>query len=116
MIWLKRIFWLFIILSLLLVGLWFSSENVQPVEVVLLGFSMPKMNVGVLLPLVLLLGALLGFVLSLGPLARLQNRNLSLQRKLGRRERELQSLRKAPLQYEAGLRDKPAISDRVVGE
>jgi len=88
---------LLLVVALLMLGLWFSSENTEQVVVVVLGFPMPEVTLGVLLLAVLLLGAALGFIMSLLPFLRLTNRNLSLARKLKRRDLELERLRKAPL-------------------
>jgi|GEM_PF-305346 len=93
----KRFVLLLLVVLLLALGLWFSSENTGRVVVLLLGFPAPEVALGVLLLSVLLLGAVLGFVMSLLPLLRLTNRNLSLARKLKRRDLELERLRKIPL-------------------
>jgi len=93
----KRLLLLCLVVLLLVLGLWFSSENTAQVAVKLLGFPVPEVALGVLLLAVLLLGAVLGFVVSLLPLLRLTNRNLSLARKLKRRDLELERLRKVPL-------------------
>jgi len=97
MAWFKRLALLLLVVALLLLGLWFSAENTARVAVVLLGFPMPDVAQGVLLLVVLLLGAVLGFVMSVLPLLRLTNRNMSLARKLKRRDLELERMRKAPL-------------------
>lgn len=101
MTWLKRVLMLLLAITLLLLGLWFGSENTQPVGLVVLGFSAPEVALGVLLIVTLLLGALLGFVMSVLPVLRLTNRNMSLERKLKRRDKELGLLRKAPIKSSA---------------
>lgn len=99
---LKRLLLLCLVVLLLMLGLWFSSENTERVAVLLLGFPMPEVALGVLLLVVLLFGAVMGFVMSMLPLLRLTNRNLSLSRKLKRRDLELERLRKAPLVDKSG--------------
>jgi uncharacterized membrane protein YciS (DUF1049 family) len=103
MAWFKRLALLLLVVALLLLGLWFSAENTARVAVVLLGFPMPEVAQGVLLLAVLLLGAMVGFVASVLPLLRLTNRNMSLARKLKRRDLELERLRKAPLVDNSGV-------------
>lgn len=95
--WIKILLLLFSVSVALILGVWVSLDNPQPVTVVLLGFSMPEIALGVLMTGVLLCGAVLGFVFSLMPTLRLKNENLSLKRKLKRRDKELERLRKAPL-------------------
>ncbi|MGH1371029.1 MAG: LapA family protein [Cellvibrionaceae bacterium] len=93
----KRLLLLLVLLCGLILGVWFSVENAQPVQVTLLGFSLPQLSVGVWLTAVLLLGAVLGYVISVFPVLKLKNENMSLHRKLKRRDRELEKLRKLPV-------------------
>lgn len=95
--WIKGFLFLVLALSALVLGVWISVDNPQQVTVVLLGFSMPQIALGLLVTGVLLCGAVLGFVFSLAPTLKLTNENMSLKRKLRRRDKELKRLRKAPL-------------------
>lgn len=95
--WIKGLFLFVLAVVALTLGVWVSVDNPQPVNLVLLGFSMPGVALGVLVTGILLCGAVLGFIFSLAPTLKLTNENLSLKRKLKRRDKELQRLRKAPL-------------------
>ncbi|BFM16516.1 hypothetical protein R50073_26990 [Maricurvus nonylphenolicus] len=96
-VWLKRVFWVVLILATMAVGYWFNTENTQDVNLTLFGFVLPASSLGVIVCLTLLLGGVLGFFASLTPILRLTNENLSLKRKLKRRDAELTKLRTAAL-------------------
>lgn len=94
--WIKKIMMLVILIIGLVLGVWFSTENTLPVQVMLLGFPMPTLSLGLLVCGVLLAGAVVGYLLSLLSAVRLRNDNLSLKRQLSRRDKELERLRKPP--------------------
>ncbi len=94
----KRLLLLLVLLCGLILGVWFSVENAQPLAVTILGFSLPKFSVGVWLTAVLLLGAVLGYVISAFSALKLKNENMSLNRKLKRRDREIEKMRKRSVQ------------------
>ncbi|GAA5316961.1 MAG: hypothetical protein AseanaTS_21650 [Candidatus Pelagadaptatus aseana] len=94
---LKALLVLALVIVALVLGVWISVDNPQPVSLVLMGFSLPPIAQGVLITGVLMLGAILGFVISLIPTLKITNENLSLRRKVRRRDKELGRLRKAPL-------------------
>jgi uncharacterized integral membrane protein len=96
-VWLKRIFWVLLLFTAMAVGYWFNTENTQAVNLTLFGLALPASSLGVMICLTLLLGGVLGFVASLMPILRLTNENLSLKRKLKRRDAELTKLRTAVL-------------------
>lgn len=98
MVLIKRLILLAVIILGLILGIWFSAENTQPLSVVFLGFPLPEWPAGIWLTFILLLGACLGYLVSLMPALKLKNENMSLQRKLKRRDREIEKLRKLPLQ------------------
>ena len=79
----------------LLLGIWFCVENSQPLVLKVYGFSAPELPVGLIVTLALLTGALLGYIMSLPWLLRTRNRIRSLNRKLRRRDKELERLRGA---------------------
>ncbi|NIB42074.1 DUF1049 domain-containing protein [Pseudomaricurvus alkylphenolicus] len=81
----------------LILGVWFSVENSAPLSVVLLGMPMPALSSGIWITGALLLGAGLGYLVSWFATLPLKNENLSLKRKIKRRDKELERLRKAPL-------------------
>ncbi|WP_439136318.1 LapA family protein [Pseudomaricurvus sp.] len=92
----KKIVLLLVLVAGLVVGVWFSTDNTQMVNVSLLGFGMPAMSLGLLICAVFALGTALGYVISLLPVLSLKNHNLSLKRKLNRRDKEIERLRRAP--------------------
>jgi len=94
---LKKLFVFACVLAMLVLGLWFSTENSQLVSLVLLGFKIPALSLGVLVTIVLLFGGVLGLFVGLLPVISLKRRNRSLERQLDRRDRELKHFRKAPL-------------------
>ncbi|MYM62881.1 LapA family protein [Pseudomaricurvus sp. HS19] len=77
----------------LLLGIWFCVENSQPLVLKVYGFDAPELPVGLIITLALLTGALVGYVMSLPWLLRARNRIASLNRKLRRRDKELDRLR-----------------------
>lgn len=95
MAWLKKLLILIVLISGLILGVWFSTENTQPVSVLLLGFPMPEISAGVLIAGVLLMGAIVGYLISLISSIKLRNEKIFLKRRLARSEKELDRLRKA---------------------
>ncbi len=93
----KRLLLLLIILIGIVLGVWFSADNPQALTVVALGFPLPQLPAGIWLLLMVLIGAVLGYLVSVMPALKLKNENMSLKRKLKRRDRELEKLRKLPL-------------------
>lgn len=89
------------IIALVVMGLgwWISSENSQLVGPKLMGLQLPSWNLGAWLFIMLLIGGILGYVLSLLSYFKHRSRSASLQRKLSRCEEEVARLRTA------GLRD-----------
>lgn len=94
----KRLLILLVLLCGVVLGVWFSAENAQPLSVTALGFAMPELPVGLWLTGVFLLGTGLGYAVSVISTLKLKNHNMSLSRKLKRRDRELEKLRKLPVQ------------------
>ncbi len=93
----KKVLLLVLLLVGLILGVWFSTENAQVVNVLLLGFPMPPVSLGVLVCGVLLAGAIVGYLLSLLGGLKLKGDVLALKRQLNRRDKELERLRKAPV-------------------
>jgi uncharacterized integral membrane protein len=98
---LKKLLVVVLALSAVILGIWFSVDNPQEITLVLLGFDLPEMPLGVVVLGVLLLGASVGFCVSLLPVIKAAGENSSLKRKLKRRDKELERLRKAPLAMSA---------------
>jgi uncharacterized membrane protein YciS (DUF1049 family) len=90
------------ILGVMVMGLgwWISSENSQMVSPTLVGVQLPSWNLGVWLFIMLLVGGIVGYLLSLPGYIRIRGHVLAVQRKLNRCEQEVAKLRTA------GLRDK----------
>lgn len=78
-------------------GWWISSENSQLVSPRLLGISLPSWNLGIWMLIMLLIGGVSGYVLSLISYLKLRNRSRILRRDLARCEQELNTLRTASL-------------------
>lgn len=88
-----------VVIAVLVMGLgwWISSENSQIVSPKLMGLQLPSWNLGVWLFIVLLVGGVLGYLLSLLSYLKIQSRSLAIQRKLNRCEQEVAKLRTAGL-------------------
>lgn len=78
-----------------LAGLWFAMENTDPVRVSLWGYHVEALSLGVLLPLALFAGLLLGVMVSLLPWLHLRGRLLRSERKREKQGEELKQLRLA---------------------
>lgn len=78
-------------------GWWISSENEQMVSPTLMGVPLPSWNLGVWLFIMLLVGGVLGYLLSLLSYLKIRSRSLAVQRKLNRCEQEVAKLRTAGL-------------------
>lgn len=77
------------------VGWWISSENSLLVSPLLLGIQLPNWNLGAWLLIMLVIGGLSGYVLSLLSYLKLRNQARVLRRDLARCEQELSRLRTA---------------------
>jgi len=88
-----------VILTIMVAGLgwWISSENSQLVSPYFLGLQLPSWNLGAWMLIMLLIGGLSGYVLSLLSYMKLMNRARTLRRDLARCEQELTQLRTASL-------------------
>lgn len=90
---LKLLFALLIAVGVMIVGWVVSSENNQLVSPVLFGYGLPRWNLGVWLLLMLLIGGLLGWLISIFSYFRYVGRSRSLQRRLSSRDQEISRLR-----------------------
>lgn len=77
------------------IGWWISSENSQLVSPRLLGIQLPDWNLGAWMLIMLAIGGLSGYVLSLLSYLSLRNQARVLRRDLARCEQELSRLRTA---------------------
>lgn len=81
----------------MVLGWWVSSENNQMVSPTLMGIQLPSWNLGVWLFIMLLVGGILGYLLSLLSYIKTRSRALAVQRKLKRCEQEVAKLRTSAL-------------------
>jgi uncharacterized integral membrane protein len=102
MLWLKRMVVWSVALLVLLGGYWIAAENTTPVTLTLFGLALPALTLGLVCCLALLLGVLLGCMVSLLPLLRLSARLRSQRRALAQRDTELTQLRASPSAEAAG--------------
>jgi len=90
---LKLFLGVLIAISVMIVGWWISSENSQLVSPVLFGYDLPSWNLGAWMFLMLLIGGLLGYVISLLSYVKHRGKAMNLQRKLSSRDQELAKMR-----------------------
>ena len=91
--WIKRLTFLLSLIVAIVVGMIFTSENSQQLSLVLLGYVLPELTLGLWLVLTLLLGSILGLILCTFSLfIRGQSVNAK-NRQIKRLEQELQQLR-----------------------
>lgn len=92
----RRLLFIFLIILLILFGFSFASLNPEPVSVRYYfgNFTLP---LSLLLALVLSLGALLGFLVSLAMWLREKTLSTRLMRRVTLSEKEIRNLREIPL-------------------
>ena len=91
--WTKRLLLVAIFLAALIIGVVFTIENSDVVAIVFFGFRLPELTIGLWMLLAVLLGAVIGVMVSYLPL--LFNRFVSLHKdkKINQLQKELASLR-----------------------
>ncbi len=91
--------WIFILLTLIAIflGYLFSLENDTLVSVTLVGLTLPPLGLGTWLLAFLLLGLILGIVVTGLPVFRQKQKVAALTRKNRRLEQEMQQLRSQDL-------------------
>ncbi len=95
--WIKRLIFLMLLIIAIIVGIVFTSENNQQLSLIFLGYPLPELKLGLWIVLSLLLGSVMGLLLSMLSLfVRGQSVN-SKSRKIKRLEQELQQLRTASI-------------------
>ena len=67
---LKKLLLFAAIVLCLFLGLWTAQDNAQPVDVRLLGFSLPSLSLGLWLLIMLGMGVILGILASLPAIVR----------------------------------------------
>lgn len=92
--WLMRLIYGLLALLCIAVGVYFAIDNPDPIAPTFAGYALPARSVGFWLIGFLLLGLLLGFVVSLLPFYAERRRARGLERQLQRLERELHTVRR----------------------
>jgi len=80
-------------LAIVALGVWFTSENSEPIALVLLGFAMPPLKLGFWVLGALLLGVLLGVAVGALPALRAANKIKRQARLLDKQKDEINRLR-----------------------
>lgn len=92
--WLSRLLYGFLALLCIAVGVYFAVDNPESISPSFAGYHLPDGSVGFWLIGFLLLGLLLGFLVSLLPYYTERRRARGLERQLLRLERELHTVRR----------------------
>lgn len=80
-------------LGIITLGVWFTSENSEPTELVLFGFALPSQNLGLWVLSALLLGVLLGVAVGALPALRASRKIKQQARLLDKQAAEMKRLR-----------------------
>ncbi len=89
----KSLFTLVLVLALLLLGIWFTLRNQQPIPLDLLFLKLPENSLALWLILSLIIGLVLGILLMLPRSAGQKAKLLSQDRQLKQQKEELHKLR-----------------------
>ncbi|MFT6791204.1 MAG: ABC-type dipeptide/oligopeptide/nickel transport system permease component [Cellvibrionaceae bacterium] len=89
-VWIKRIIFLLLAVSAIVIGITFARENNQLTNLVLFGETLPGLALGLWVMMVLLLGVVIGLSLSILPLFWERR---SKNRKIRQLEKELEKIR-----------------------
>lgn len=89
----KRLLVLILLVCVLLFGVLFSIQNTDTVALDLLLVQLPEQRVALWVLLAFALGGIVGMLISAAAILALKSRNLLLQRKLQKHQKELASLR-----------------------
>ena len=91
--WIKRLLVIAVLVFALMIGVTFTSENSQLFALILFGFQLPEQPVGLWILIALLLGGLMGIVLSIFPRLLIEQNLANKNRKIRQLEKELGQLR-----------------------
>ena len=92
-VWLKRLLVLFLLIIMLVILVNFVISNPQLVDFQLAGMQLPELKASTAVIAAFIVGGVCGLLASTFAIGRLRLANASFQRKLGRRDAELQKLR-----------------------
>lgn len=91
--WIKRLSALALLLAVLVFGVFFTLQNTQPIALDLLFIVLPEQYLALWVLSAFALGGVVGVIVSSLAIVQLRGRQLSLQRKLHRQEKELDTLK-----------------------
>ena len=91
--WIKGLFILVMLFLVALWGIYFSSQNVQPVALNLVFWQLPEASVSIWVVGGFALGGILGLAMGLLMIARLKAQKMRVSRDLARCQKELAGLR-----------------------
>lgn len=95
--WFKRITLLIILILALCLGITIAYQNGQAVNIILLNYPLPELKLGLWVVIILLIGSLIGLILSYLPRLWMRNSIAAKDRKIRQLEKELNQLRAASL-------------------
>jgi putative membrane protein len=95
--WIKRLLSLALLLAVLVFGVFFTLQNTQAIGLDLLFIVLPEQYLALWVLSAFALGGIVGIVVSSVAIIQLRGGQVSLRRKLERREKELDSLRASPV-------------------
>lgn len=91
--WIKRLLLIAVFAVTILIGVVFTSENNDAVAIILFGFQLPELSLGLWVLIAVLLGAVIGVLLSFLPLVFNRYTRSSKDKKIGQLQKELAALR-----------------------
>lgn len=91
--WIKRIILLIIFVVALVLGVTFSSENSQLTTLILFGYALPELPLGLWIIITLFIGGFIGLLLSFLPLLWGKKTVNAKEKKIKLLEKELENLR-----------------------
>jgi uncharacterized membrane protein YciS (DUF1049 family) len=95
--WIKRLIIIVLFVVAIVLSVTFTSENSQLTSLVFFGYSLPELQLGLWVLIVLFIGALVGLMLSFIPLLWGKQTLASKDRKIRQLEKELNQIRTASL-------------------
>ena len=91
--WIRLILLVTVLIATVFVGMVFTSQNDTSISIVVFGYELPSVSVGLWLALSLLLGALIGWCLSLFPVLLFKRSHSAKDKKIQRLQTEINRLR-----------------------
>lgn len=91
--WIKRLLLIVLFAVTVLMGVVFASENNAAVALILFGFQLPELSLGLWVLIAVLLGAIIGVLLSFLPLIFNRYTRSSKDKKINQLQKELAALR-----------------------